>query len=250
MQSEQINEIAAALAKAQSQIKPPPRNREVTVKTKDGRSYSFAYTTLDELIEAVRAPLTAAGLWFVQTLANGDGKYKLRTMLVHSSGQWIASETPILAGSASNQEFGSALTYMKRYALAAILGVASDEDDDGNAAEGDERTARDRTTASKPKAAPAAKAAPAVEPASGAPSMIPVPLTADGRDTDWLSWGQTFVATLRAASGDAGLVAAWQAANAEPLKNLRINAPKKLADRVDAVLVECLANAPEKKEAA
>jgi hypothetical protein len=148
--SEAINEIATALAKAQSKIGAPPRNREVTVKTKTGGSYKFKYATLDSIIEHVRKPLTENGLWFTQTLANGDGKYRLVTQLIHSSGQRIVSETPILADSSDNQAFGSALTYMKRYALSALLGIAADEDDDANEADGNHVTeARERT---KPRA--------------------------------------------------------------------------------------------------
>lgn len=241
MQSENIAEIAAALAKAQAAIKSPPRNRTVTVKTKDGRSYTFDYTTLDELIEAVRRPLTDNGLWFVQTLANGDGRYRLRTMLVHSSGQWIASETPILAGSNSNQEFGSALTYMKRYSLAALLGVASDEDDDGNAAEGNERIAQARGQASGPKAAPAAKAPPADPlPDLSKAALVPVPTTADGQSADWLGWGGKIVPILKACK-TLEQATAWLTANDAPLKNLRASGPEKVAKRVDAVIEEVLA---------
>lgn len=145
MQSEQIDKLAEALAKAQGAITSPPRNREVSVKgeTKSGKefTYTFKYATLDGIIDHVRGPLTANGLWFTQTLANGDSKYRLITRVIHSSGQWLASETPLFIkpnkfGEVTNQEFGSALTYMKRYALAAMLGIAADEDDDANAADG------------------------------------------------------------------------------------------------------------------
>jgi hypothetical protein len=158
MQSEQIDKLAEALAKAQSVITSPPRNREVSVraKTKDGTpfTYTFKYATLDGIIEHVRGPLTSNGIWFTQTLANGDGKYRLITRLVHASGQWIASETPLLVDGSKNQEFGSALTYMKRYALAAMLGVAADEDDDANAADGNTvESSKDRAPA-RPKPAP------------------------------------------------------------------------------------------------
>lgn len=137
LQSEQIGDLVAALAKAQTGLTAPPRNREVEVVSKrTGGRYKFKYATLDAIIEHVRPALTANGLWFVQTIANGDGKYRLVTKLLHSSGQWLASETPILTTSGDNQEFGSAITYMKRYSLAAMLGIAADEDDDANAADG------------------------------------------------------------------------------------------------------------------
>lgn len=143
-----IDKIAQALAKAQSEITSPPRNREVTVKTKTGGSYKFKYATLDSIIDHVRAPLTRNGIWFIQTLeSDGGGRYRLVTTLTHESGQYITSETPLLVGGAGNQEFGSALTYMRRYALTALLGIAADEDDDANRADGNTiEQSRERTT--------------------------------------------------------------------------------------------------------
>ena len=134
-----IDKIAAALAKAQSCLSNPERNREVTVisKKNPGVRYTFKYATLDRIIDHVRKPLTDNGLWFTQTLETADGgKYKLVTTLLHESGQFIRSETPLLVEESSNQAFGSALTYMRRYALTAMLGIAADEDDDTNRADG------------------------------------------------------------------------------------------------------------------
>jgi hypothetical protein len=142
-----IGALATALAKAQAGMVNPPRNREVEVKTKSGGSYKFKYATLDAIIDAIRKPLTDNGLWFTQTLENGDGKYRLVTTLLHSSGQSLRSETPLLLQDAGNQAFGSALTYMRRYALTAMLGVAADEDDDGNAADGNEAKVKQGTSA-------------------------------------------------------------------------------------------------------
>lgn len=132
-QSEQIGDLVSALTKAQAVLSAPEKNREVEVFSKRTNSkYRFRYTTLDAIIEHVRKPLTANGLWFVQSLANNDGRYCLHTKLVHSSGQWIASETPILTETKDPQDFGAAITYMKRYSLAAILGVAADDDTDAS----------------------------------------------------------------------------------------------------------------------
>ena len=140
------DKLAEALAKAQADITSPARNREVTVMKKAGGSYKFRYATLDSIIDHVRPHLTANGLWFVQTLENGDGKYRLVTTLLHASGQSIRSETPILLEKeVDNQVFGSALTYMRRYALTALLGIAADEDDDANTADGNTiKEAKDR----------------------------------------------------------------------------------------------------------
>lgn len=145
-----INELVLALAKAQAALSAAPRNREVEVNTKSGGKYKFKYATLDAIIEHVRKPLTENGLWFTQTLEDAGGRYRLITTLFHSSGQHLSSATPLLVNGGGNQEFGSALTYMRRYALSAILGIAADEDDDANAADGNSITSsQDRKPAGK-----------------------------------------------------------------------------------------------------
>lgn len=134
--SEQINELAAALAKAQGAFTNPSKNRTVRVNTKSGGSYDFAYATFDAIVEAARKPLSDNGLAFTQTVESGDGRAVLVTTLLHSSGQWLASSTPLMTEGSGNQAFGSAMTYQKRYQLTAMLGISADEDDDGNAADG------------------------------------------------------------------------------------------------------------------
>lgn len=129
-----VNELAAALAKAQSEITAPPRNKTVTVKTKTGARYEFRYATLDSIIDHIRGPLTSNGLCFTQAIEGTE----LVTTLYHTSGQSIGSRTPLIVQEQGNQAFGSAITYMRRYALTALLGIAADEDDDANAAEGNQ----------------------------------------------------------------------------------------------------------------
>lgn len=185
--SENIDDLAFALAEAQGRINSPAKNREVRVTMKSGGSYSFKYATLDAVIEAVRAPLSAAGLAFIQTLgADGSGKYRLATTLVHASGQWISSETPLLVEEKTSQGFGSALTYMRRYALCAMLGVAADEDDDGGAASAGQAVAKGRASAKAGATKAGAKTV--KRGAAVAPSMIPVPVDAGGEKPDWSAW--------------------------------------------------------------
>lgn len=137
-----IDQLVAALAKAQAGMKSVTRDREVEVKTDRG-GYKFKYATLDAIIDHVRKPLTDNGLWFTQTLTNGGEKYKLVTTLLHVSGQTLVSETPLLVERTGNQAFGSSLTYMRRYALSAMLGICADDDDDANAADGNTITKRE-----------------------------------------------------------------------------------------------------------
>jgi hypothetical protein len=162
-----VDKLAAALAKAQSAITCPDRNREVEVKTNKGYTYTFKYTTLDHIIEHVRKPLTENGLWFTQILEGDQGKYRLVTRLMHSSGQYVESHTPLLVENPGNQQFGSALTYMRRYSLTAMLGLAADEDDDANAADGNQMsdTAKPKPKRqSKPKPQGKPKPAPKEQP--------------------------------------------------------------------------------------
>jgi hypothetical protein len=120
--SEQISELAAALAAAQGMMENAIFNRV-------NPHFKSKYADLAAVIKTARKPLSANGLSTVQTI--GDGV--LHTRLLHTSGQWIASEYP-LPMSGRPQEFGSALTYARRYSLSALLGIAADEDDDGNTA--------------------------------------------------------------------------------------------------------------------
>ena len=126
------DKLFTALAKAQASITCVAKNREV-----NAGKYKYSYITLAAVIEHVRKPLTDNGLWFVQMLeADEQGKYRLVTRLTHSSGQYIEGRTPMMVQNADNQQFGSALSYMRRYSLIAMLGVAPDEDDDANIADG------------------------------------------------------------------------------------------------------------------
>lgn len=154
--SDQINEIAAALAKAQGAMKAPEKNRTVRVKSqRTGAEYEFSYSTFDALIEAARKPLTDNGIAFMQFPDVREAIVTVDTMLVHESGQFFRNTLVLKAADSFPQSVGSAISYAKRYALAAMLGLAGEEDDDANAAEGNDAE-------KKPK--PARKAA--------APTMV------------------------------------------------------------------------------
>jgi len=109
---------------------PPPIIKEgkILMHNKERK-----YLTLDSILHAVRPALASQGLFIMQHLA-GDS---LITIIQHESGQFIQSYFPFqtMQGSGTNnlQNLGGGLTYLRRYALTAILGIAADEDDDGNA---------------------------------------------------------------------------------------------------------------------
>ena len=150
MQSKDINELAAALSKAQGEIKPALRDDY-------NPFYKSKYADLAAVWDACRVPLANHGLAVVQTVEssiNGNVNY-LITTLTHSSGQWVRGKYQILAmpknvkcvacrknevpvdGILDPQILGKSVTYARRYSLAAIVGVApDDDDDDGEAAAG------------------------------------------------------------------------------------------------------------------
>lgn len=131
--SEQINELATALAKAQGAIKG-------AVKDSENPFYHSKYADLSAVWDACREPLSGNGLSVVQTLeGNGvDGPICVETTLLHASGQWVSGYQAIKPVDDKPQSWGSAITYARRYGLAAIAGVAP-EDDDGNEASGKPR---------------------------------------------------------------------------------------------------------------
>lgn len=143
--SEQINEIAAALAKAQAQIKG-------AVKDAANPFFKSKYADLASVWDACRSALTAQGIAVVQSIGAVDNKVRVSTMLVHASGQWFADDLLMLPKEDTPQAVGSCATYGRRYALAAFAGVAP-EDDDAEAAQGRGTVAK---ATEKPVAAPPA----------------------------------------------------------------------------------------------
>lgn len=129
LQSDPISDLYKALATAQGQI-------ENAGKDTDNTFFKSKYATLASVRMACRDALSKNGLAVIQQPTVFDGKLYLLTTLSHNSGQWMRSFLPIRPVKDDPQGLGSAITYMRRYALAAITGVAPDDDDDGNAASG------------------------------------------------------------------------------------------------------------------
>ena len=129
MQSESLASLAQALAHAQFAIEGAKKNAQNPhLKNK--------YADLGSVWDAVREPLSCNGLAVVQLpMPSEPGTLRLRTQLLHKSGEWLASELVMPVAKQDPQGYGSALTYARRYALAAMLGVTQ-EDDDGQAASG------------------------------------------------------------------------------------------------------------------
>lgn len=134
--SEAFNELAAALAKAQGKIKVAPKDNVAKVDSRTGTSFSYRYSTLADVWEACRAPLSENGLAVIQTVATEGAKVTVTTLIAHSSGQWISDDLSLIAMDPSPQKIGSCITYARRYALGSMVGVVSEEDDDGAEAQG------------------------------------------------------------------------------------------------------------------
>lgn len=129
--SEKFDALAKGLGEFQS---------TVSAVKKDGENPHFksTYATLDSILAAIREPMKKAKLSFAQ-LPIGDDL--LVTILMHESGEFFQSTIRMHPRDNSPQSLGSAITYMRRYALSAILGIATDEDDDGNGASTEARPA-------------------------------------------------------------------------------------------------------------
>lgn len=126
-QSETIASLAAAFAKAQATI-------EGAVKGKVNPAFRSKYADLASVWDACREQLSSNGLAVMQFPGEVvDGRMTLTTQMTHESGEWMRSTMSVPLAKADPQGAGSALTYARRYALAAVVGVCP-EDDDGNAA--------------------------------------------------------------------------------------------------------------------
>jgi hypothetical protein len=127
--------LNAALAAAQGEFPAIQRDKEVSVSTKTGGTYTFKYAPLDTILAAVRPVLSKNGLALTQQLVEyNDGRPGIRTELRHAAGGVIGATFPLLSAPTTPQQLGSLLTYLRRYAIVALLGVAAEEDDDGGQA--------------------------------------------------------------------------------------------------------------------
>jgi hypothetical protein len=129
--STQLDALGPAMAKAQ-------RDMAGAKKGSSNPFFKSKYADLASVAEACREALTSNGLSVIQGPESEDGDMViLHTMLLHESGQWIESTLRMRPVKADPQGMGSCITYARRYTLAAMCGVAP-EDDDGNAASGKE----------------------------------------------------------------------------------------------------------------
>jgi hypothetical protein len=142
--SDSIKELATALAKAQGELMGAKKDTA-------NPFFKSKYADLASIVEALKACFPKYGLAYVQTICTSEDGVGVETILMHASGEWIKGEPFFLpVNKADAQGFGSCATYARRYSLAAISGVAP-EDDDGNAAAAAKpTTALERIQAAEP----------------------------------------------------------------------------------------------------
>jgi hypothetical protein len=119
-----MQKISQALVKFQSQLKPVSKESE-------NPFFKSSYADLSTILQSVMPILSANGLAVVQPMKVQEGVTILATNIIHESGEMLTSEM-ILPSHADPQKYGALITYYKRYQLQAMLGINTEEDDDGN----------------------------------------------------------------------------------------------------------------------
>jgi hypothetical protein len=153
-----IANLAAALARAQASFGALKKDRTAEIATRSGTHYRYSYATLSAVIEAIRQPLATNELALVQALQLHEGIISVETSLLHSSGEWIASELALIVGdSLDPRAIASVITYGRRYSVCSLLTVAADDDDDAAATVPAKRTATQATASSAADPSPARK---------------------------------------------------------------------------------------------
>ena len=136
--SEKIDVVSKALMIAKKQMGP-------VFKDATNPYYKSKYASLGAFIDATDSALTDNGILLFQCVGHENEKPVLFTTLTHAeSGQWIRSSAPLINKSGDSQGLGSAITYMRRYSLCAMLGICADEDDDGNKSIKPEKTKKEK----------------------------------------------------------------------------------------------------------
>ncbi|MBO6302656.1 MAG: ERF family protein [Ruminiclostridium sp.] len=127
-QSENINELLAELVELQSEMPTMP---------KSSQAYGYKYADLDTIVTAIKPLMHKHGLGYMQGIGGvKDGETTITTRIFNKSGQYVedTAALPVINSMKNNaaQTLGMSITYMRRYALCAMLGITSDEDTDAN----------------------------------------------------------------------------------------------------------------------
>lgn len=133
--STETKDLAASLCKARLEFKPPLKNKIVQFS---GRKYE--YSDLAAITEAVAPALAKYGIALIQQVEDVNGATILHTKLLHSSGQWIESRSRVIPVGKTQQEWGSAMSYQRRYNIMSLCSIApEDEPSDDDALTADKK---------------------------------------------------------------------------------------------------------------
>ena len=121
-QSEDIKDLAKALAAAQHELHGAKKDAV-------NPFFKSKYATLESVYEAIREPLAKNGLSIVQPTEFISGQTFVRTVLMHSSGQWVDGLYPVISQKNDPQGLGSGMSYSRRYSLMAMVGIPASDDD-------------------------------------------------------------------------------------------------------------------------
>jgi hypothetical protein len=135
--------LASALARVQASVGPIPKTKTAKVKMKSGGEYSYSYADLGDVLAVVRPLLAAEGIAIVQGPDVHEGQTVLVTSLLRGSERETWRMLLPMQG-LDAQAVGSLITYWRRYALCAAVGVAAEDDDDGRAAKDGKASKRQR----------------------------------------------------------------------------------------------------------
>ena len=179
--SETITELAVSLVAARPEFLPLKKSRTANVASQKG-SYSYAYASLDDVYEAVVAALAKHGLVTIHNIETANGVIGVSTLLLHTSGQWLQTDPVWLPAGVTPQGTGSAVSYARRYSLQATLGLAAEDDDDGQSAADAKPAAKAAVKESRDRAPRAANpSSPSTPtPSAGQGRAIPSPTPGPG----------------------------------------------------------------------
>jgi len=236
--SEQIDQIFAALAAAQVELSAPSKNRVARVKTKSGYEYKYNYADLPAIIEAAK-PIGKQGIGYTQIPYNDGDNIGVITILGHKSGQWIRgtiAAKPDTERLAAVQAAGSIITFLRRYSLACMLGIAAEDDDDGNAAGGNIATTETKAsepavqtvkhaTLSSPRADAAAPVSTVANERSEAAPKEPYTLEPPRTTKQAIAWADVFIRHIQEKPISKSRIGEWVTRNQEVLEKMRNQTP-------------------------
>lgn len=129
--------VSEAFVAAAGKLSNPPKTKTAKVRTKDGGNYSYKYADLAEMLDAIRPVLASEGLAVMQdTNVDFSGWIGVETRVLHTSGGELRFGPLWVRTTGVPQDTGGAITYARRYALAAVFGIAAEEDNDGKSVDG------------------------------------------------------------------------------------------------------------------